>query len=303
MRVFHVTLLVLFFVSGCSSKQTPRAPLPTGPLPDKPTTMLGAKAVSKRPANHNGVVLVIEYHKIAKEEARWDRSVRRFGEDLSRLYSMGFRPVTLHDYVSAKMALPPGASPVVITFDDSTPSQLALGSGGSVVPDCAVGIWRTFAKDHPDFPVHATFFVLPDAMWGQPKLVDRKLELLKGLGCEIGSHTVTHSKLSHLSDEQVKKELGGAIEFLATKGIGQPVGLALPYGISPKNKALLHGFTWNGRDYKMYAALLVGAGPAPAPSELKDPFRIPRIQGIEGLDGISFWLDAVEKGKVKPYVE
>ena len=45
------------------------------------------------------------------------------------------------------------------------------------------------------------------------------------------------------------------------------------------------------------------AAPAPAPGSQKlDPYRLPRIQGIEGDYGITYWLDKVKSGKVKPYV-
>lgn len=301
MRRFHF-VLIFGLISGCASKNTVKDPGPGTARSEASAAAVSAKPVSNRPSNHAGEVLIIEYHKIAKSEARWDRSEARFRGDLERLYNMGFRPVTLQEYVSDKLAIAPGASPVVITFDDATPSQIKLLPDGSVDPECAAGIWQDFAKKHPDFPIKATFFVLPDTMWGQAKLIDRKIEMLKGWGCVIGSHTVTHPKLSHLNDEQVKGELGGAIDYLASKGIQQPVLLALPYGISPKNKGLLHGFEWKGKKYEMNGAVLVGANPAPPPGK-EDPYRIPRIQGIEGVNGITFWLDAIEKGRVKVYVE
>lgn len=313
MRRFQIFFLILIALSGCSKPIEPGSKLTKEPPASSnegskrdatQPTLTSLAPVSNRPSNHKGEVLIVEYHKIAKQEARWDRSETRFRGDLERFYSMGFRPITLREYVEDKFKIGPGALPLVVTFDDANPTQFKLLPDGKVDPACAVGIWQEFASKHPDFPVKATFLVLPDVMWGQSKLVDKKIAMLKALGCEIGSHTMTHPKLSHLTDEQVKGELGGAIDFLASKGVQQPVSLALPYGISPKNTSLLKSFEWKGKQYQMSAAVLVGSNPAPAPgTPHQNLYRIPRIQGIEGDQGITFWLDKVQKGAIKPYVE
>lgn len=260
--------------------------------------------MSSRPGNREGSVFIVEYHKLAKEEARWDRSIDRFKADLQRYYDMGFRPVTLSSYLLNTMELAPGASPIVFTFDDSHPSQFRFLDDGSIDPDCAVGIWQEFAKTHPEFPVRGTFFILPDSgPWGQPKRAERKFEMLKTWGCEIGSHTLTHRQLSSLPDSEVKKELAGAIDYITEKGFVCD-SIALPYGISPKNKSLLAAFTLGGKSYGHKAALLVGANPAPSPESAKrNLMRLPRIQSIEGDYGVTYWLDRVANGREPVYVE
>jgi hypothetical protein len=259
--------------------------------------------VTNRPANTKGRVFVVEYHHIQAKKGDMYRSPKEFRQDLERLYKLGFRPCTVSQYLDDKMDMPPGATPAVFTFDDSNPSQLQLRPDGSVDPNCGVGIWMDFAKEHPDFPVRATFYVLPDVMWGQPKMLDKKLAVLKELGCEMGSHTVTHPILRKLSDEKVKEEFAGAIDHLEKLGVPQPVSLALPFGVSPKNKALTHEFDYKGKHYTMKAAFLVGAEPAPAPTDPKlDRYRIPRIQAYNGVCSLNEWLDKLEKGQVKPYV-
>lgn len=245
----------------------------------------------------------MEYHRVQKKEARWDRSVDRFKADLERLYRMGFRPVTLTQYLDDKMDLPPGASPVVFTWDDSDPTQFRLLEDGSIDPDSGIGIWKAFAEKHPDFPVRGNFYILPQALWGQPGQVDRKLEMMKEWGCEIGSHTWSHANLKKLSAEAAKEELAKAIDFIESKGF-ECTSIALPYGISPQDASLIRSFEHKGKKYGHRAALLVGANPAPSPkSEKLDPYRLPRIQSIEGDFGITYWLDKVEAGDVKPYVE
>jgi peptidoglycan/xylan/chitin deacetylase (PgdA/CDA1 family) len=260
--------------------------------------------VTSRPANHSGDVFVLEYHRISPKEARWDRSRERFRKDLERLYRMGFRPVTAGEYLHNLMDLPPGASPVVITFDDADGSQIRFLPDGSLDPTSAAGIWKAFADKHPGFPVKGTFYVLPNAGWGQGKAFEQKARALLEMGSEIGSHTVTHANLRKLSEEGVKRELAGAIERLNALGLRSPVSIALPYGISPRNAGLLRKFSYRGKEYSMSGAMLVGANPAPAPASAKfDPYRIPRIQAIEGEAGITFWLDKVQRGEVRPYVQ
>lgn len=277
---------------GCGGKKEPAPESTVKPATPKPPPVA---RVSDRPAHLEGSVLIVEYHKIAKEEARWDRSISRFKSDLERYYKMGFRPVTLRSYLDNTMELAPGASPIIFTFDDSHPSQFRYLADGSIDPDCAVGIWSDFAKKHPDFPVRATFFVLPSSgPFGPAKDAAKKLAQLKEWGCEVGSHTLTHRKLSSLPPAEVEKELSGAVKAIEGYGFN-PYAIALPYGISPKDPGQLKKHH--------AAALLVGANPAPAPgSEKQNPMRLPRIQCIEGDFGITYWLDKIERGKVKPYV-
>ncbi|AIE85631.1 polysaccharide deacetylase [Fimbriimonas ginsengisoli Gsoil 348] len=250
-----------------------------------------------------GSVFVVEYHHIRAGKNSMIRSPKEFRADLERLYKLGFRPCTVSQYLNNQMDMPPGATPAVFTFDDSNPSQLQLRPDGAVDPNCAVGIWQEFAKLHPDFPVRATFYVLPDVMWGQPKMLEKKLALLKSLGCELGNHTVTHPILRKLSDDKVKEEIAVATDRLEKLGVPLPVSLALPFGVSPKNKQLLRGFDYKGKRYVQKAVFLVGAEPACSPMDPKlDRYRIPRIQAYNGPMGLPEWLDKFERGQVKAYV-
>lgn len=188
----------------------------------------------------------------------------------------------------------------MVTFDDSNPEQLRLTKEGTVDKKCFVGIWQEFARTHSDFPVIATFFVLPDVMWGQPTLRSQKLRILHALGCEIGNHTMTHPILRKLSDEKVKFEIGEAELRLSALGLPTPSCLALPFGVSPKNRALLSGFEYHGVRIQPKAVFLVGAEPARVVTSPKfNRLRIPRIQACEGPSGLTYWLDLVERKKVR----
>ena len=79
--------------------------------------------------------------------------MKKFKQDLQLLYEKGFRPVTMSEYLDNKIDIAPGASPVVITFDDSDPSQFTLLPDGRPSANCAIGIWHAFAQKYPDFPI------------------------------------------------------------------------------------------------------------------------------------------------------
>lgn len=246
-----------------------------------------------------GSVPIVEYHEVVAKDDKYARSIRKFKGDLARMWKMGFRPVTLTQYLDDKMDLPPGASPIVFTFDDSRASQFRLIPGKDGKPEldprCALGLWQYFATQHPDFPVRATFFILPNTgPWGPKADVDAKLKMIKDWGCELGSHTITHTRMDRMNAADITKELEEANAWIKEKGF-DPQVIALPFGISPKDPSILKKY------YR--AALLVGANPAPSPKDPKrNLMRLPRIQSVESPFGLTYWLDQIEKGATKPYV-
>ena len=110
--------------------------------------------------------MILEYHKIDNPEGRWTRTPENFKGDLKRLWELGYRLVALTDYLDGKISLPAGTSPVILTFDDSSPGQFRyVQRGGDWVidPECGLGILEAFAREHPGFGRAATFYVLPGA--------------------------------------------------------------------------------------------------------------------------------------------
>ena len=87
--------------------------------------------------------------------------------DLEELHRRGYRPVNMTDVVDKKIQqLPRGISPVVLVFDDASPSQFRyIEQGGKLVidPTSAVGILEKFADRHPDWPRRGVFCMLPAA--------------------------------------------------------------------------------------------------------------------------------------------
>lgn len=262
-----------------------------------------APRVTERPGNRMGVVPVLMYHRIGGEEKEMVRSHQNFKNDLLRMYNMGFRPVTLNEYATNQMDLPRGASPVVITFDDSHPSQFTYLENGEIDPNCAVGIWHEFSKEHEDFPVKGTFFVLPNGPFGQTKLREKKLTFLREQGSELGSHSMSHTALNKLEDEDVKRELAESYNYVNRIGFTAR-SFATPYGIAPKDRSLLESFEWKGTKYGYDNICLAGASVAPSPlSERLDRARIPRIKAYNGDLGVTYWLNRISNEKVAPYVQ
>lgn len=248
--------------------------------------------------NEQGALMVLEYHRIA-EEGRWSRTPENFRADLEFLYDEGYRCVGLDDFISNNINVEAGYTPVVLTFDDSDPSQFRYieENGDKIIdPRCAVGIMEQFKQDYPDFNVTATFYVLPN-LFGQEEYRGEKLNFLVENGYDIGNHTVNHPSLGEVDDETVLKELTGNIslvkEYLPEY---EQKSIALPNGSEPENTSLLTSGSYNGIDVRLEASLLVGANPAPAPCSCDfDALRVPRVQALDpsldtGDSGIYAWI-------------
>lgn len=76
--------------------------------------------------NELGRVMILEYHKIDLPEERWTRTPANFRRDLERLWERGYRLVALNDLLDGRIGIRRGTTPVVLTFDDSSPGQFKL---------------------------------------------------------------------------------------------------------------------------------------------------------------------------------
>ena len=191
--------------------------------------------------NEAGDIPILEYHEISDGKSRMCRAANAFRHDLARLYAENYRPVLISNYIDNRIDIPLGASPVVLTFDDARASQFHYLKDGTIDPECAVGILQEFAKLHPDFPVKATFFVLPENAFGsKPDIAAQKINALLAMGCEVQNHTVTHRYFNRLSDEEVRKEIAMGAAMIERMAPEAKVDiLALPGGILPANRSLL----------------------------------------------------------------
>ncbi|MFD6395342.1 polysaccharide deacetylase family protein [Nocardia sp. NPDC060249] len=242
-------------------------------------------------ANELGFVPVLMYHQITANPAgEYDQTPAEFRDELERLYREGYRPVTAAQYISGDIDLPAGTHPVVLTFDDSTGSQLAFTDTGAVAPDTAAGILAEFGARYPDFRPVATFYVNNEPFGADP----RALPWLVSNGHEIGAHTADHANLASLDADGVQRELVQNVRAVTTAAPGVAVRtMALPLGIHPRDHALATAGSWDGTPYRFDAVMLVGSNPAPAPYAAVDPGGVPRIRSGRGTVPFDsgYWLD------------
>lgn len=254
-------------------------------------------ATSPIQANELGKVMILEYHQIEDKEDRWTRTIANFKHDLERLYEGGYRLIGLNDYIDGHINVPAGKTPVILTFDDSSPGQFRyLGRNGHVEidPNCAVGTLENFNKAHPDFGHKATFFVLPGAkqphkLFGQPEYEKKKLQYLAERGFEIGNHTLWHANLRKY-ESIITKQLA-----LPIKSVQEAVphyrvrSLALPFGVYPKDIGAAVRGQFDGVSYHHEAILEVSGGAAPSPYHVScDLLHLPRIQVVSRE--LDYWL-------------
>ncbi len=250
------------------------------------------------PPNELGRVMILEYHRIDVLEDRWTRTPDNLRRDLETLYARGYRPIRLNDLLDGRIATVAGQTPVVLTFDDSSPGQFRFvdRNGSPVIdPDCAVGILEAFALKRPDFGLAATFFVLPGAskpnrLFNQPEYEARKLQHLVARGFEIGNHTLWHANLGQYPEPVVRTQIARAQEWITRHVPDYRIrALALPHGVYPRDIGWALSGRLNGTAYQHDAILRVAGGAAPSPfASAFDPHRLPRIQAV-GPD-LDRWL-------------
>lgn len=246
-------------------------------------------------ADETGRVMVLEYHRVGGDPdfaPEWTISARQFRQELEYLRSNGYHPINLRDFVRNEIDVPAGKTPVVLTFDDSSDTQFTLvRRDGSWVPDPdgAVGVLADFHRDHPDWPLRGTWFVLPAAdppndFFGQPKLVKRKLEYLAERGMEIGSHTLYHADLSSATPDEIRRQLALSVVQIRRRLPGYEVlTLGIPFGQYPDDDGLLRSGEWEAHSYAFEAAVEVSGGPSLPPGARGfDPMHVPRVQTGSG---------------------
>lgn len=271
-------------------------PVVEGIAGPKGSSSTGTGPVTDLAVNELGSVPVLMYHQVVRGGgSEYDLTPKQFRRELQRLYDEGYRPITASALVNGTIDVPKGTTPVVLTFDDGSASQIALTADGQIDPSTAVGIMLKFAETHPGFVPAGTFYVNGDpfAAGGQTGQV---LHWLVDHGFEVANHTKDHLNLSELSDEEVQEQfvLGNRVihDSLPDRKV---VTMALPFGVMPNDESLAVSGSWDGEDYQFAGVMLVGAEPAPSPfSDAFDGTAIPRIRAE--LDpafenGSWFWLD------------
>ncbi len=260
-------------------------------------------------ANELGQVLVLEYHRIAYPEQRYQRSPDNLRADIQRLHLNGYYPVNFIDLVRGLPEVPPGKKPVVLTFDDSDISQFRVLADNTIDADSALGILLNFHTQYPtDWPMKATFFILGDdtanysKIFGQPKWSKAKIQTLVDLGMEVGSHTVNHVDLSVATAERIQWELAISKFVIEDLAPGYKVQtLSVPFGGFPYTLDFLQSGAWGEYSYSYTGNAAAWGGPSASPFDSSfDRYRIPRLEVTS--TSIDYWLTYFEQNPHQYYI-
>jgi peptidoglycan/xylan/chitin deacetylase (PgdA/CDA1 family) len=259
----------------------------------------GLAAAAKVKANELGQIPVLMYHRVVdKATGADDRTPKQFRTEIERLAKEGYVPITAAEYVTGRIGIPAGKHPVVLTFDDSSPTQLTLDGSGSPLPTTAVGIMLDVAKRNPGFRPVATFYVTGD-LFGKtrPEEQAQMLTWLQENRFDIGNHTRDHRSLGGRPEKEVNGDIAAGHKLITSLSKGAPVTLALPYGNQPRTKTWALKGAIGGVRYNYGGVFLAGYTPAPSPfSKDFDPLGLPRIRSHDKVgDCTKFcstaWLD------------
>ncbi len=260
-------------------------------------------------ANELGKVLVLEYHRIAYPEQRYQRTPDNLRADLQQLYQRGYYPVNFIELIQGLSDVPPGKKPIVLSFDDSDNSQFNVLDDNTVDSDSAVGILLNFHSQHPtDWPLRATFFVLGDdtanysRIFGQPKWAEAKIQTLVDLGMEVGSHTVNHVDLSIATAERIEWELAVSKHVIEQLAPGYTVQtLSVPFGGFPYSLDFLKSGVWGDYQYHYTGNAAAWGGPSVSPFDASfEAYRVPRLEVT--ATSIDYWLTYFDQNPQEYYI-
>ncbi len=278
-----------------------------------------------RTPNELGRIPILEWHQVVDADGSYKVSRERFKAELTELYARGYVPISLSEMLDRTIDIPAGKSPVLFTFDDASPSQFRyLERDGKLTidPTSALGILLDFINGHPDWKPKGLFCTLPAAQAGHAFFGDRgidgqktewrlpKVRALVAQGFELCNHTLWHAQLNKYGDAVVQEQLArGALSIDSAVPNYKIRGLALPYGIWPKNRDLAYSGSWFDKKarreirYNNEAVFLVAGGPARSPFDPEFNARaLPRVP-LQGGTKLTPTLDAMDKpGAMARYV-
>jgi hypothetical protein len=298
------------------SRETVSAPPTTsGDSASQPVVASNGTVAQSLAPNELGRIPVFEYHLIVDKNGLYERTHEGLRRDLETMYARGYRPINMSEMIDKKIDLPAGQSPVVLVFDDASPSQFRyIEKNGQleIDPNSAVGILTAFNKQHPDWKYRAVFCMLPAAQAGRSFFGDKgiegqktewrfkKVKFLADEGFELCNHTLYHARLDR-AGAKVEEFIARGNMAIDSAVPGYKVRtFALPLGMWPQNRELAKRGTWKdakGRtvSYAYDAVLEVAGGPSRSPYDPQfNPMSIPRVQVI-GDSAVSRTLTALEK--------
>jgi len=303
-------------VAACSRSTDSRAAGSASPdSASRATVASSGEAAQSLMPNELGRIPVFEYHLIVDKNGLYERTHDGLRRDLETMYARGYRPISIAEMIDKKIDLPAGQSPVVLVFDDASPSQFRyVEKNGQleIDPNSAVGILTAFNKEHSDWRNRAVFCMLPAAQAGRSFFGDKgiegqktewrykKVKFLAEQGFELCNHTLYHARLDR-AGSMVEEFIARGNMAIDSAVQGYKVRtLALPLGMWPKNRELAQRGSWTDKKghtvtYANDAILEVAGGPSRSPFDPQfNPMSIPRVQVI-GDSAVARTLTAMEK--------
>jgi hypothetical protein len=319
---------VVSFLSACGSETGVREAEPpafsdAGAAAEpalEPEPRPDARPLTDLPPNELGEIMVLEYHRIGTNEGEWVRSRENFWKDLQSLYDRGYRPILMRDMVEGRIDVPPGATPVVFTIDDSSLGQFYYREDGSIDPNTMMGMWTEFNRQNPDWHFGAVWCILPGAdhpsnFFGErptrevPRQeredrIRRKMAHIVENRHEACNHTMWHARLDRYDDAFVQDQIGSGQDSIKAylPDDYEIVTFALPLGMWPKNRQLAWQGTYRGgKTYRKTAVLEVSGGPSVSPFDSRfNPRSINRF--IVAPGALERQLAAYERNPERRYV-
>ena len=285
------------------------------PVAASPDVSTGRRESHDVPANELGRIPVLQYHLIGEKNATYERTHQGLRHDLETLYRRGYRPISIVEMLDKQIDLPAGQSPVVLVFDDASPSQFRYVERNGqleIDPNSAVGILMEFNRKHPDWRNRAVFCMLPAAQAGRSFFGDkgiegqksewrfRKVKFLADQGFELCNHTLYHARLDRAGDRVQEFIARGDLAIDSVVPGYKVRTMALPLGLWPQNRELAKRGSWRdpkGRvvAYSYDAILEVAGGPSRSPLDPQfNRHSIPRVQVI-GDSAVTRTLNSLEK--------
>ncbi len=180
---------------------------------------------------HNFNIKILMYHRISENEnlcrTHWTYvSAAQLRKQLMLLDRLGFTPITFNDYIlymNGELNLP--KKPIILTFDDGYEN-----------------VYRIAFPILKEFGMKAIFFVLGDRsiktdLWNRGDgtvssllINEEQIIDMHESGFEIGSHTMTHAKLTTLPSHIAWEEISISKIMLETILQSRVKSFSYPYG-------------------------------------------------------------------------
>lgn len=230
---------------------------------------------------------VLMYHNISpndSESVDLTISTSRFEEQLKYLAEKNYTSVFVSELMDSK---PIPAKSVVLTFDDVTENQLLYAVPLLKKYNCKATFFIPFA------------YIGKSDEWNDGAQKIMTIEQLKSLDrdvVELGHHSHSHRKYSHISPDEIQEDFDKSFEIIRKNSLNVIPALAYPYGNFPKkgiqNQTFFQLLEKNGIQLAFRIGNRVNNFP------FKNKFKVKRID-VKGQDSLLTFRWKLRLGKLR----